>query len=109
VPDALYLWLAVVFSIAGLGWLALAMGVHWEQVLGSVPASHGTVRLLRVFGVSGLIASLGLCLQVDHASIAALVWFMTLAGGALAVAFTLTWRARWLSLLVIWMGPVRGE
>jgi hypothetical protein len=105
VPDALLLVLAVAANVAGLGWLALAMDVHWEQVRGSVPATRGTVRLLRVLGVSGLAVSLLLCLRVDHASMAALVWFMTLAGAALAIAFTATWRARWLGLLVAWVRP----
>jgi hypothetical protein len=112
VPDALLLLLAVVANIAGLGWLALAMDVHWEQARGPVPATRGpvpatrgTVRLLRVLGVSGLAASLLLCLRVDHASMAALVWFMTLAGAALTIAFTATWRARWLGLLVAWVRP----
>lgn len=104
-PEALFLLLAVVANIVGLGWLALAMDVHWEQALGPVPASRATVMLLRVLGVSGLAASLLSCLRVDHASMASLVWFMTLAGSALAIAFTLTWRARWLGLLVGGMRP----
>jgi hypothetical protein len=99
-PDALLFVLAVVVNIAGLGWLALAMDVHWEQAVSPVPASSGTIKLLRVMGVAGLVASLLLCLSVDHASMASLVWFMTLAGAALAIAFTLTWRPHWLGLLV---------
>ncbi|MFZ4286170.1 DUF3325 domain-containing protein [Variovorax sp. HJSM1_2] len=99
-PDVLLFGLAVLVNIAGLGWLALAMDVHWEQALGPVPASGATIKLLRVLGVAGLVASLLLCLSVDHASMASLVWFMTLAGAALAIAFTLTWRAHWLGLLV---------
>jgi len=35
---------------------------------------------------------------------AALVWGMALAGSALIVAFTLTWRPRWLAPLVVWAG-----
>jgi len=105
VPDALLLLLAVAANIAGLGWLALAMDVHWEQAFGAVPPPRGTVVLLRVLGVSGLVVSLLLCLAVDHASMAALVWFMTLAGAALTIAFTAAWKAHWLSLLVAWVRP----
>lgn len=104
-PDALLLLLAVLANIAGLGWLALAMDVHWEQAFGPVPASRGTVVLLRVLGVAGLVVSLLLCLAVDHASMASLVWFMTLAGAALTIAFTAAWKARWLALLVAWVRP----
>lgn len=99
-PDAFLFALAVVANIAGLGWLALAMDVHWAQALGPAPASSSTVKLLRILGVAGLVASLLLCLSVDHASMASLVWFMTLAGAALSIAFTLTWRPHWLGLLV---------
>ena len=99
--EALLLALAVVANIAGMGWLALAMEAHWAQVHGPVPASRRTVAWLRVRGAAGLAGSLWLCLQVDHASMAALVWFMTLAGAALAIAFLLTWRARWLGVLTV--------
>jgi hypothetical protein len=34
---------------------------------------------------------------------AALVWVMGLAAAALAVAFTLTWRPRWLMVLMPWV------
>ena len=103
--DAMLLLLAVVANVAGLGWLALAMEVHWEQVVGAAPAPPGVVKLLRVLGVAGLLVSLLLCLRVDHASMASLVWFMTLAGAALLIAFTLTWRARWLRLLLAGARP----
>ena len=103
-PDDLLLLLAVHANAAGLGWLALAMDVHWEQVVGPAPAPPALVRLLRGLGVAGLVLSLLLCLRVDHASMALLVWFMTLAAGGLVIAFTLSWRARWLRPLVAWSG-----
>lgn len=106
-PESLVLLLAVLANFAGLGWLALSTEVHWAQVRGTVPAARGTVRSLRMLGVCGLVASLCLCLRVDHASMATLVWCMTLAGAALAIAFTLAWRARWLGLLVPWMRPAQ--
>ena len=36
---------------------------------------------------------------------AALVWVMALAAAALVVAFTLSWRPRWLAPLVAWVRP----
>ena len=44
-----------------------------------------------------------LCLGADHATMAVLVWFMALAGAALAVAFTLSWRPQWLRFLAPWI------
>jgi hypothetical protein len=95
---ALPLLAALVANLAGMAWLALSMDAHWEQVLGSAP-SRNTLRRLRVLGALGLACGLALCLRVDHASMAVLVWIMTLTAAALVVAFTLTWRPRWLQAL----------
>ncbi len=90
-PEALFYILALAASTAGLAWLALSMDVHWEQVRGERdPLPRSTAVRLRWLGAAFLAASL--------------VWCMSLAGGALAVAFTLTWKARWLRPLVGWAG-----
>ena len=102
-PDAVMLAAALAASVLGMAWLALAMETHWEQVRGTAPLPARTVRALRLLGAAGLGASLALCLAVDHASMAALVWVMGLAASALAVAFTLTWRPRWLAALMPWV------
>ncbi|MGC3985847.1 MAG: DUF3325 domain-containing protein [Pseudorhodoferax sp.] len=98
--DALLLGAALLAALAGMGWLALAMDVHWQQVCGAAAQPPARVRLLRALGVLALAASLWLCLAVDHASMAALVWVMALAAAALAVAMALAWRPRWLRVLV---------
>lgn len=97
---------ALLACVAGMGWLALAMPVHAQQVWGRVVAPS-MERLLRILGAIGLLASLVLCLMADHASMAALVWVMALAGSALLVAFILSWRAHWLRMLAPWVreGP----
>jgi hypothetical protein len=100
VHEILQLVAALAASVAGLGWLALAMDVHWSQVFGDIPRPAGTVTRLRVLGAVSLAVSLWLCLGVDHASMAALVWVMALAGGALLVAFALAWRPHWLAPLL---------
>ncbi|HSW25300.1 MAG TPA: DUF3325 domain-containing protein [Burkholderiaceae bacterium] len=94
---------ALVLCAASVAWLALAMKTHWHQVRGDVlPTARGLV-LLRVLGAAGLLLSLALCLYIDHATMAALVWVMALAGAALCVAFTLSWRPRVLAPLVAWL------
>ena len=89
---------AFLTTLVGLGWLALAMNVHWKQVYKS-SASTAPAYALRVFGGAALIVSLLLCLRVDHASMASLVWVMLLATAAVSIAFTLTLRPHWLRLL----------
>lgn len=79
------------------------MAVHWQQVRGTPSPTSGTAILLRVFGALALLLSLTLCFLADHASMAPLVWVLSLAGGALLVAFTLAWRPRLLAVLVAWI------
>lgn len=102
---ALAAWLllsAFLASVTGMGWLSLSMQVHAQQVWGSALTSASPL-LLRTLGASALALALWLCLQVDHASMAALVWVMTLATTAIIVAFILTWRASWLRVLAPWL------
>lgn len=97
---------ALLACLAGMGWLALAMDVHWAQVRG--PAlPRATARRLRLLGALSLGAALVLCLRADHASMAVLVWVMALAAAALVVALTLSWRPRWLRVLA-WLGGPRA-
>lgn len=104
-PDALLLLLALLACLAGMGWFALSMDVHWSQVRGNTPCTPALARALRLGGSGALLLSLVLCLTVDSPSIAVLVWFMAVAGATLAIAFTLTWRASILRMLVFWTGP----
>ncbi|AKC85628.1 DUF3325 domain-containing protein [Pseudoxanthomonas suwonensis] len=92
---------ALLACTAGVGWLALAMPGHAQQVWGA-PVPRATARILRVLGALGLAASLALCLAADHASMAVLVWAMALAAAALTVAFALAWRPHWLRVLAPW-------
>ncbi|HEX4987069.1 MAG TPA: DUF3325 family protein [Burkholderiales bacterium] len=101
------LFAALACSAVGLAWLALAMDVHWQQVRGPQSPARSAVTLLRVLGALALAASLVLCLVADHLSMAPLVWVMSLAGGALLVAFALAWKPRLLAPLVAWL-PARG-
>jgi hypothetical protein len=103
VLDALLLLAALAANIVGAGFLALSMEVHWKQVCPDARRPRHIARLLRGLGAACLTGSLVLCLGVDHASMASLVWFMALAGAALAVTFTLSWRPRWLGPLVAWI------
>ncbi|MFT3954511.1 MAG: DUF3325 family protein [Piscinibacter sp.] len=100
---------ALLLSTCGLGWLALAMESHWQQVRGDPAAGRGTVQLLRVLGAAALLLALLLCLRADHATMAVLVWVMALAASALLIAFSLSWRPRWLRPLVAWLRPGRSD
>jgi hypothetical protein len=107
--QALLLAAALACSALGLAWLALAMEVHWAQVREALPAPARVQRALRVLGAAALAVSLVLCLRADHPSMAALVWVMSLAAGALLVALALAWRPRWLAPLVAWVPRAGGQ
>jgi protein TonB len=88
--EALWLATAALLTLAGMGWLALAMEVHWGQVMHRPAESAArTRRLLRTLGIAALPLSLLACLMADRPSMAVLVWVMLLAGSAVAVAMTL--------------------
>jgi len=96
------LLLAFLFSFVGLALLALAMERHWRQLHAARPLTKATARLLRIVGSTALASSLALCLSVDHASMASLVWIMTLAVSAFVLAMLLAWRPGWLAPLLSW-------
>lgn len=104
VRDAFLLLVALVTSVTGMGWLALSVDVHWLRVYGNTPG-NSPMKRLRILGALALAFSLALCLMVDHASMAALVWIMSLTAAALSIAFILTWRAHWLRALVLRSAP----
>lgn len=94
---------AISLSVTGMAWLALAMEVHWGQVMHR-PAEAAALarRMLRGLGATALLLSLAACLVADRPSMAVLSWVMLLAGSAAAVAMLLSHRPRWLALL--WVG-----
>lgn len=100
--DVLMLCLAAILALAGMGWLALSLEVHWRQLFGrgAVLSARG-VKRLRLAGWMALACSAVCCFIVDRPSMAVLVWVMLLAGAALSIAQLLAWRAGWLRLLVL--------
>ena len=107
---ALWLLLAYAGCVAGFGWLALAMDAHWQQVRGGRPPAGAVRRLLRGLGVLALLLSLLACLRADHATMAALVWVMTLAAAALTVTFLLSWWPKLLQPLTLFVpGAASGR
>ena len=98
--EVFWLLAATALSFCGMAWLALAMEVHWGQVMHR-PAHEAlrTRRLLRGLGASALLCSLLACLVADRPSMAVLVWVMLLAGSAVTVAMVLSRRAGWLRVL----------
>ena len=93
---------ALLVSVVSMGWLALSMQVHAQQVWGTALSATSS-RLLRWLGGIGIIVVLALCLAVDHATMATLVWVMAVTGASLLVAFTLSWQPRRLRLLAPWV------
>ena len=100
--DFVYLLTAMVCSVVGFAWLALAMPVHWQQVCGSVAPEKARSSVLRGLGWAALLLALGFCLLADPPSMAILVWVMLLALAIVLVALVLNRRAQWLRGLVFW-------
>lgn len=99
--ETLMLCLAALFSLAGMGWLALSLEVHWRQLFGrKTVLSASTAKWLRLAGWTGLLLSALCCFVADRPSMASLVWVMLLTGAALSIALLLAWRAHWLRVLV---------
>ncbi|THF60157.1 DUF3325 domain-containing protein [Pseudothauera rhizosphaerae] len=100
--EALALCLAVLFSLTGMGWLALSLEVHWRQILGRKAAlTTAKANRLRLAGWASLLLSAAFCFIADRPSMASLVWVMLLAGAATSIALLLAWRAHWLRVLVL--------
>lgn len=100
--DALWLLSAAALGVVGMAWLALAMEVHWGQVMPRPADGAATLRrTLRALGAAALGLSLLACLRADRASMAVLVWLMLLAGAALTVALLLARCPR----LLAWLCP----
>lgn len=94
-------------SIAGMGWLAMSMPAHARQIWGSARPPIGAL-VLRGIGATSLMLALALCLYLDHASIAVLVWVMAASVAGMVVALLLAWRPHWLRLLAPWPGRCAG-
>jgi hypothetical protein len=91
--EAWWLAAAAALTLAGMGWLALAMEVHWGQVMHRpAEAAVSARRVLRGMGLLALPLSLLACLMADRPSMAVLVWVMLLAGSAVLVAASLAWQ-----------------
>lgn len=104
--SALLLLLATMVTLLGMIWFALAKEPHWMQVRGGEPFSTSAKSTLRGLGATCIAASFFICMFADHPTMAVLVWIMLIAFGALATAFTLSWRAQWLAFAIAWMrGP----
>jgi Protein of unknown function (DUF3325) len=106
VPEGVWLMFAFLFSLAGMGWFALALDAHWQQVYGPDSPGLSTRRFLRVLGTIALAVSLILSFRADHASMAPLVWIMGLAAAALVIALLLAW---WPRALRMWMPAGSGR
>jgi hypothetical protein len=98
--DAMLLATALLCTTCGMAWFAFAKQPHWQQARGRQALPPRTARSLQLLGALALASSLLLCLRADHASMAALVWVMMLAGSSLLVAFGLAYRPHWLTWLV---------
>jgi hypothetical protein len=100
VPESAWLAISLLTSLVGMGWLALTIDAHWQQVSGLVPLSSSWRRSLRVLGAAALTLSLLMSFRADHPSMAPLVWIMELGVSALLVGLTLAFLPEALAMIL---------
>jgi len=102
-PESLMILAALLVSLAGAVWLAASLDAHWQQLRGrEAAASPRQVALLRGLGATAWLFALLLCCRADHASMAVLVWIMSISAASCAAAFLLAWRPRAVAWLLAW-------
>jgi len=104
VREALLIALAFAVSYVSFARIALSQREHWLAVSGGGRGDAGPspelARRRRSIGFVGLALSVSACWLARGASFGSLLAVLCLALSAWAVALTLTWRRRWLRVLV---------
>jgi hypothetical protein len=100
VPESFWLAFSLLTSLVGMGWLALTIDAHWQQVSGVVPMTSSWRRSLRVLGAAALTLSLLMCFRADHPSMAPLVWIMGLGVSALLIGLVLAFSPAALAMIL---------
>lgn len=93
---------AAAMSYVAFAWLALSQEGHWRALPGNadLPAlAAGVQRRLRWSAACVQACAYALCLWGHGPGFGTVLWVLLAAGGAMAVAFTLSWRPRWLRAL----------
>lgn len=117
--SALLLLLVLAATYGGFALLALSQARNWKRTMSVDVCPERVVWALRGCGYGLLGAGFVLAQLRDGASFGSLVWVAAISVGAVAVAFTLTWRAAWLRAIgapVMWGvcgsgidHPIRGD
>ena len=93
---------AAALSYLAFAWLALSQEEHWRALPGHAvkpaPAAH-VARRWRFSAAGALACACVLCLWGHGPSFGIVLWVLLCGGGAMAVAFTLSWRPQWLRAL----------
>ncbi|WP_077033957.1 DUF3325 family protein [Pelomonas sp. KK5] len=101
-PESLLMLAALLCCLAGAVWLAASLEAHWQQLRASAAPGRRQARALRALGAAAWIVALLLCCRADHASMAVLVWVMSVSAASCAVAFVFAWKPRVLAWLLAW-------
>jgi len=93
---------AAAMMYVAFAWLALSQEEHWRALPGNAdqtaPAPH-VLRRWRWWAACVLACACALCLWGHGPSFGIVLSLLLSAASAMAVAFTLSWRARWLRAL----------
>ena len=94
--DVFLLVSACMLLLLGFALMALNQQRHAERVAASNQSPALTNRAQRAIGLGVIALGLPCCIVSQGGSFGSLMWVVLLPACAMAVAFTLTWRAHWL-------------
>jgi hypothetical protein len=83
-------------DLMGFACLALTRPRHWKEVTGTAAPPARRARALRLVGFPLLVAGGLLAILRDGPGFGSLLAVLAWTASAWVVAFTLTWRPRWL-------------
>lgn len=101
------LWMALLFSIGGMGALSLAMDRHHEQVTMRAEIAPGRRLALRAGGAALVAVAAAVSVQAWGGSVGVVMWLGALSAGALGVSLLLSLAPRWTPRLAggaAWLG-----
>lgn len=99
-PEGLFTVLAAALNLLAFALMALGQERHWCTVAHDAVETRVDAAWLHGTALACHVASLLLFIRDQGPSFGSLLWVLALSAAAMAIAFMLSWRPRWLRVLV---------